>query len=125
MGIDKLVVYAPSYIADGTRPRPAADVPDRLQALLDDGHRDEAAVLFLTEQVGVPTEMVQGMQASQSWGWFTGLAHTLPYDVAVCGPGCVLPADRLATIAVPALAIDGGNSPDWLEIGRASCRERV
>jgi len=87
---------------------------DRIRALLAAGQRDEAAALFMTEQVGVPAEMVGGMRASEMWGWFTGLAHTLPYDLAVCGPGCVLPADRLATIEVPALAIDGGESWDWI-----------
>jgi pimeloyl-ACP methyl ester carboxylesterase len=125
VAVDKLVVYEPPYIPDGTRPRPAADVLDRLQALIDDGHRDEAAVLFLTEQVGVPAEMVQAMRASDSWGWFTGLAHTLPYDVAVCGPGLVLPADRLATITVPTLAIDGGNSSDWMRAATRAVADAI
>jgi hypothetical protein len=43
-----------------------------------------------------------------------GLAHALPYDVAICGPGLALPADRLATITVPDLAIAGGRSPPWI-----------
>ncbi len=114
LAVDKLAVYEPSYVPDGTRARPAADMIDRIRALLAAGQRDEAAALFMTEQVGVPAEMVGGMRASEMWGWFTGLAHTLPYDLAVCGPGCVLPADRLATIEVPALAIDGGESWDWI-----------
>ena len=54
------------------------------------------------------------MRGSPMWGWFTGLAHTLPYDVAICGPGMVLPAGRLATIKVPVVAIGGGASPPWL-----------
>jgi pimeloyl-ACP methyl ester carboxylesterase len=124
-GIDKLVVYETPYVLGGTRPRPAADVLARLQALIDDGRRDEAAVLFLTEQVGVPSAVVEGMRAGQSWGWFTGLAHTLPYDVAVCGPGLVLPADRLATIAVPTLAIDGGNSPEWMRSATRAVAEAI
>jgi pimeloyl-ACP methyl ester carboxylesterase len=70
--------------------------------------------LFLTEQVAVPVEMVQVMRANQPlWDWLTGLAHTLPYDVASCGPGLALPADRLATITVPTLVIHGGESPPW------------
>jgi hypothetical protein len=45
---------------------------------------------------------------------FTAVAHSLPYDVAVCGPGLELPLDRLATIRAPVLAVDGGDSPEWM-----------
>ncbi len=112
--IDRLAVYEPSYVPEGSRPRPAADLLDRITALIGQGRRDDAAALFLAEAVGVPAEMIDGMRASEMWGWFTGLAHTLPADVAVCGPGSVLPADRLAAIRVPTLAIDGGESWDWI-----------
>ena len=112
--IDKLAVYEPAFIVEGTRPRPGPDVLDRLRVLVREGRRDDAAALFLTEQVGVPDEMVQGMRSSESWPWMTGIAHSLPYDVAVCGPGLALPADRLATIRVPTLVVDGGESPDWM-----------
>jgi hypothetical protein len=27
---------------------------------------------------GMPGEVVEGMRGSGMWGWFTGLAHTLP-----------------------------------------------
>jgi pimeloyl-ACP methyl ester carboxylesterase len=114
VGIDRLAVYEPAYVVDGSRARPGADLLDRIRALIDEGRRDDAATLFLIEAVGAPPEMVGGMRADRMWGWFTGLAHTLPYDVAVCGPGCVVPADRLATIAVPTLAVGGGESPAWL-----------
>ncbi len=57
------------------------------------------------------------MRASEIWGWFVGLAHTLPYDLTLCGPGNALPADRLAKIKVPTLAIGGSLSPDWLPAG--------
>jgi hypothetical protein len=42
------------------------------------------------------------------------LAHTLPYDVAVCGPGMAIPADLTARIAIPTLVIDGANSTEWM-----------
>jgi pimeloyl-ACP methyl ester carboxylesterase len=112
--VDALAVYEPTYVIDGTRPRPPSDLGDRLRALLALGQRDDAAALFLTESVALPPEMIAGMRASPMWGWFTALAHTLPYDVAVCGPGMVLPADRLTTIDVPTLAVTGSNSPEWL-----------
>ncbi|GGS64767.1 alpha/beta hydrolase [Planobispora rosea] len=111
--IDALAVYEPPYVVDDSRGRPGADLAERLQALIGQGRRDDAVELFLTEAVDVPAEAVAGMRNDQVWSWFTGLAHTLPYDVAICGPGNVLPADRLASITVPTLAIDGGLSPRW------------
>jgi pimeloyl-ACP methyl ester carboxylesterase len=112
--VDRLAVYEPPYVVDDSRPRPAADLFDRIRALVEKDQRDEAAALFLTEGAGLPPEMVEGMRADATWGWLTGLAHTLPYDVAACGPGCVLPADRLATITAPTLALGGGESPGWM-----------
>ena len=112
--IDRLAVYEPPYITDGSRPVPPASAADQLKELIAADRRDEAVTLFLTVSVGVPADMVAGMRASEMWGWFLGLAHTLPYDLELCGPGQVLPADRLATIEVPALAIGGSLSPQWL-----------
>jgi pimeloyl-ACP methyl ester carboxylesterase len=114
VGIGRLAVYEPSYVPQGSRPRPAADLLGRVTALVGQGRRDDAAAHFLAEAVGVPPGMIDGMRASEMWGWFAGLAHTLPADLAVCGPGAALPADRRAAIRVPTLAIDGGGSWDWI-----------
>ncbi|GIH77464.1 alpha/beta fold hydrolase [Planobispora longispora] len=111
--IDRLAVYEPPYVVDDSRERPGADLAERLRVLIGQGRRDDAAALFLTEAVDVPAEMVAGMRSAPVWDRFTGLAHTLPYDVTICGPGNVLPADGLATITVPTLAIDGALSPGW------------
>jgi pimeloyl-ACP methyl ester carboxylesterase len=117
LDITKVAAYEPTYVIEGTRPRPGDDLADRLRALLDNGDRDGAVALFQAEAVGLPAEIIDGMRGSPMWGWFTGLAHTLPYDVIVCGPGMRLPAGRLAGITVPVLAIGGGTSPPWLPAG--------
>jgi pimeloyl-ACP methyl ester carboxylesterase len=125
MTVSKVAVYEPAYVVDGTRPRPGDDLAERLRARLGQGDRDGAAALFLSEAVAVPAEVVEGMRASQMWGWFTGLAHTLPYDVALCGPGMVLPASRLAAIKVPVLAIAGGVSPSWLPAAARAAADAI
>jgi pimeloyl-ACP methyl ester carboxylesterase len=112
--VGKVAVYEPSYVTDDSRPQPLAGLADRIAALADSGQRDEAVELFLTEAAAVPPEVVAGMRASQMWGWFTALAHTLPYDVALAGDRQSLPAQRFARISVPVLAIGGGLSPRWL-----------
>ena len=52
------------------------------------------------------------MEADASWPHMEALAHTLPYDLALLG-GQFMPADRLARIRIPTLALSGGDSPDW------------
>jgi pimeloyl-ACP methyl ester carboxylesterase len=125
LAVERLAVYEPPFVVGDGRPRPGADLFERVRALVEQDHRDEAATLFLTEAAAVPAEMVEGMRAGEMWGWFSGLAHTLPYDVAVCGPGCVLPAERLATITVPTLAIGGGDSPGWLRAAARAVADAV
>jgi pimeloyl-ACP methyl ester carboxylesterase len=109
----KLVAYEPPYIVDDSRPRPGADLADRLAALVSAGRRGDAAKLFLTEAVGVPPEAVAMIEGSPDWPGMTALAHTLAYDIAACGRANELPAGRLAGIDVPTLVLGGGNSPEW------------
>jgi pimeloyl-ACP methyl ester carboxylesterase len=125
LDITQIAAYEPSYVVEGTRPRPGDDLVGRLEALLGQGDRDGAVVLFQTEVVGLPAEMIEGMRGSPMWGWFTGLAHTLPYDVTLCGPGMRLPASRLAAITVPVLAIGGGASPPWLPTAAQAVADAV
>lgn len=64
--------------------------------------------LFQTEAVSLPTEMIEAMRASDVWGWLIRFADTLPYEVALFDSVHPVPTDRLAEIATPTLAIDGG-----------------
>jgi pimeloyl-ACP methyl ester carboxylesterase len=43
----------------------------------------------------------------------SSLAHTLAYDITLCGDTNEMPAARLAGIDVPTLVLGGGNSPEW------------
>jgi pimeloyl-ACP methyl ester carboxylesterase len=103
--IGKLVAYEPPFAPHLT------GLLDRLRKLVKEDRRDEAAVAFLTEAGGAPAEVVAGMQAGPMWGWFTGLAHTLPYDVELCATVAV---ESLAAVDIPVLAIGGGDSPPAL-----------
>ena len=111
--VERLAVYEPPYIVDGTRPLPPGDFDERLIALVREGRRDDAVVLFSAEAVGLAAAVVDGMRAAPMWRWLTSLAHTLPYDTAI-HHGYRLPSGRLAEIALPVLALDGGESPPWM-----------
>ncbi len=116
--IERLAVYEPSYMVAGTRPLPPDDVDKRVAGLVREGRRDDAVVLFSTEAVGLPAEMVEGMRVTPAWGRLTSLAHTLPYDLAV-HRGYRLPTERLAELELPLLTLDGSESFPWI---RATAR---
>lgn len=111
--VERLAVYETPFVVGGLRPLPAEGTAERIRALIAEEHRDDAVRLFLTQQVAVPAEMVDGMRASPAWPFLVGLAHTLPYDVALCGPALAPPTDRLAKIDVPTLVMVGGASAAW------------
>ena len=98
-------------------PRPADDLVERLRALLDAGRRDDAVALFQTEAVGIPASVVEGFRQSAMWPGLVRLAHTLPYDVEITGPGNRLRPDHLAEVAVPALVIAGTAGFPWMMAG--------
>jgi pimeloyl-ACP methyl ester carboxylesterase len=109
--ITRLAVYEPPYILGDDRPRPLG-LAARVRELVDAGERDAAVRAFLREAPQVPEKAVAAMAASPSWPNKTAMAHTLPYDLEICGDQ-VIPAGRMAAIAVPVLALSGGASPAW------------
>ena len=108
----KVAAYEPPYTGGhGATAGFAAEIA----ALVADGQRGAAAELFL-RNTGAPAEAVVGLRSSPSWPRMEALAPTLPYDIALCNGG-VVPADRLAGVQLPVLALAGGNSADWARQG--------
>ncbi len=125
LGIDRIVVYEPAYVIEGTRPVPGDDLGTRLRTLLDAGRRDEAVALYQVEAIGLPPGMVEGMRGSDMWGWLTAMAPSLAYDCALYDPGFGPPRERLATIAPPTLAVAGSNTFDSLKAATRAVAEAV
>lgn len=120
VGIDRVVAYEPPYATDE---HPRADVVDEVRAQLAAGDRDGAVATFL-KVAGTPEEMIEGMKQAPVWGWFTALAHTLPYDLTIVGRNA-RPRDSLARIAVPTLVIGGGASDEALQSGARAAAEAI
>lgn len=64
------------------------------------------------------------MQAASTWTQLQAFASTLSYDVRLCNNGA-LPADRLAAISAPTLALAGATSPAWARDGARAIAGRV
>jgi pimeloyl-ACP methyl ester carboxylesterase len=120
--LDRVVAYEPPFVV-GDRELAKEDLADRVRARIDAGDRDGAVTLFLTEGADTPAAVVAGMRTEPVWGWFSGLAHTLPYDLALGGG--LPPSGRLAKIAVPTLVIGGGTSPRWFRSAARAVAEIV
>jgi pimeloyl-ACP methyl ester carboxylesterase len=113
----RVVAYEPPYVVSGRAPA-GVDLADRL-ATLPPG---EATVLFLTEGVGVPAQVVEQMSGGPEFGFMLSVAHTLPYDSAL---GRVSTLAGLGRVAVPVLVLDGGNSPEWMRAGAAAAASAI
>jgi pimeloyl-ACP methyl ester carboxylesterase len=117
--ITRLALYEAPFIVDDSRAPFPADYLPRLDTLLGQGRRGDA-VRFWLRLVGVPSPVVALMRCMPAWRKFKAVAHTLPYDAAALGDtmyGAPLPAGRWNEIALPVLAVAGGNSPAWIHHG--------
>ena len=82
---------------------PPADLADRLQALVDHGENEEAVLLFLREDVGMPEPAIEQLHASPAFAGFVPLAQTTVYD------------NRLvASVSTPTAAMLGVDVPTTL-----------
>jgi pimeloyl-ACP methyl ester carboxylesterase len=110
--IAKLALYEPPFMAeieDGTRIK---EYTERLGELLGAGRRGDAVALFMTN-VGIPEQVVAGIRAQRGWAALEAIAPTLAYDDQLLGGGSV---PRDVRIAVPALVLTGGASPQSLQL---------
>jgi pimeloyl-ACP methyl ester carboxylesterase len=111
--ITGLVLYEVPFVAT---PEPS-NYPTTLAALLAEGRNDDALALFLTDKVGMPAQVVDGMRGQPMWPAMAAVAPTLRYDDEIMGDGTVPP--WLGSVDVPTLAVAGGASPGWM---RATAR---
>jgi pimeloyl-ACP methyl ester carboxylesterase len=101
--IRRLAVYEPPF-----RTHPAPTWQARVQHLLDLGDRRGAAVLHLRES-GTPEHVLTAVQQAPWWPAMEALAHTLPYDEALCGDLSV-PTGSLSRVTAPTLVLGGSAS---------------
>ncbi len=113
LAITKLALYELPFNSGDEQARQAAEHYTRqLTALLNEGRRGDAVALAMTTW-GAPAEAIAGMSQTPIWPLFEAVAPTLAYDDAIMGDGSV-PTERLASITVPTLVMDGGASPAFM-----------
>jgi pimeloyl-ACP methyl ester carboxylesterase len=114
LAITKLALYEAPYIVDDSRPPLPKDYVTQITEMIASGRRGDVVEYFMTRAAGAPAEWVAQMRSTPMWPELEAVAHTLIYDLTIMGGNNALPAERIASVRVPALVIDGGASPAWM-----------
>jgi pimeloyl-ACP methyl ester carboxylesterase len=115
--IDGLACYEPPFVVSRDRAPVAPDYAERLHVVVSAGRSDEAVNLFMTEAVGMPAAMVDGMAGQPFWPALEQIAHTLVYDARIMGETMHGQPEALrafADVSVPTLVMNGQASEPWL-----------
>jgi pimeloyl-ACP methyl ester carboxylesterase len=107
--ITKLALWEPPFFTEGY-PRPPSDTARTYTELVAAGRRGDAVEFFMAKVVGLPAEFVAYARTQPFWQAQEAIAHTLAYDATIMGDYS-LPRERVAAVTVPALVIDGGQTP--------------
>ena len=117
LAISQLAFYEPAP-AGG---KPGTLAP-QLSKLIAVGRRGDAVELFQTEAVGIPPQVVAQLRHAPFRPALEKIAHTLVYESTILGP---LPSGLVASVRVPTLVIDGGDSPEVMRHAARSLAEAL
>jgi pimeloyl-ACP methyl ester carboxylesterase len=85
---------------------PPADLTTRLQALVDQGRDEQAVLLFLREDVGLPEPAVEQFRASPAFAALAPLAQSVVYDHRLVG-SVSTPTAAMLGVDVPTTILRG------------------
>jgi pimeloyl-ACP methyl ester carboxylesterase len=86
-------------------------VVERLQALLDEGRRDELLGYFMEQVAGLPPDQVELMRSLPAWAARLDAADTIPREERASREYVFYPA-RFGDLDVPTLYLQGGDSSE-------------
>ncbi|HEX7736179.1 MAG TPA: alpha/beta hydrolase [Ktedonobacteraceae bacterium] len=115
--VAKLAVYEPPFLIDHSRALLPVDYVAHLNELVASGRRGDAVEYFMTQAVDIPPEGVTQARNSPMWPSLEAIAHTIAYDGTIMGDtmyGSSEPLQKWASVSMPTLVMDGGNSPAYM-----------
>ncbi|MHC5261229.1 alpha/beta fold hydrolase [Streptomyces sp. UC4497] len=115
--IRKLALHEPFYRVEGF-PKPPWNVAKTIRVLMEQERRHEAVEYYLGSFLGLTPDTVADWRKGPIWAVNEANAHTLAYDLEICGD-CEVPAERLAGCELPALVLNSDHTSEWL---RAAAR---
>jgi pimeloyl-ACP methyl ester carboxylesterase len=121
VAIDKLAAFEPPFIVDATDGVPPDGFAGRLEELIADGRRSEAARYYMAQVMGMPAIIPVLMSFwPPLWSSLKATAHTLPYEAVLIDRhvrGRPLERSYWAGVATPSLVVSGEKSPAKLRKG--------
>ncbi|MFF2522607.1 alpha/beta fold hydrolase [Streptomyces liangshanensis] len=115
LNVDRLALYEPPFVVAEGDDGPPGDLARQVDALLAEGRPGDAVKYFMTRVQGMPGIAVFFMKLMPKvWANLTGMARTLPYDIAVMGDtqqGRPLDAEEWKGVAARTRVLIGGKSP--------------
>jgi hypothetical protein len=118
--VERLATYEPPFMVAPEGHLPPAGYAERMDELIAADRRGDAVKYFMRSIVGVPAPFVVLMRLMPMWKDLVGVAHTLPYDLAVMGDtmaGEPLRPEEWGDATAPALVAYGEKSPANLRRG--------
>ena len=115
--ITKLAGYEPPFIVDDSHQPLPKNYVAHLNELIAAGRRGDAVEYFMTAAIGMPAEAVAPMRNAPMWPELEAVAHTIAYDGTIMGDtmsGNPESLKRFASVTVPSLVMDGGDSPPMM-----------
>jgi pimeloyl-ACP methyl ester carboxylesterase len=112
--IARLALYEPPLPLPGQPPSFAADLAERLGAMLAKGERASVVETFLREVLHLRDSEISRLRRTSSWPVRLDAAATLPREVAAAGCHRFRP-EAFAAVRVPTLFLCGNRSPVYLQ----------
>lgn len=109
LNIIKLALYEPPFMVNDEGHHPPSDSLTQLQRMIAEDRRADAVKFFMKDMVGIPSIGVFMMQLMPVYKKLKGVAHTLPYDVAIMGDYS-LPEKMAASVKTRTLIAGGDKS---------------
>ncbi|MDB5031354.1 alpha/beta hydrolase [Mucilaginibacter sp.] len=124
LNITQLALYEPPFNIDGKYKEPPAGYVEKLQLMIAEGLKGDAAKYYLTQVIGVPSIIAFILRLTPNWSKMKANAGSLPYDAEIMGDGS-MPAKQISAITIPAIAIAGEKSPDMLRKAAHAVAEKL
>lgn len=103
---------------------PAADLVDRLQAFVDEGHPEDAVITFQREAVGLPEEFIEQFRSSPAFAATAPLGQSTVYDTLVTGRAST-PSDAMLAVGIPVTILCGVETMPMLTKAAARLSETM
>src|SRR5205085_7758590 len=110
-----LGLYEAPYNSDGAARQAWRDYRKQLAEVLAQGRRGDVLALFML-LTGMPAEHLERVRQHPMWPMWEAVAPTLAYDAAVLGEDASVPSEKAASVAVPALVMDGSESYPFMHV---------